>query len=85
MEHKDLVPGCRLLHKTVCGCKHLVILLSSDIEPGFGPNESWWRCASFYIGRDGMLLGAQVVLFTVHELFQMECLGNEVSGSKESE
>ena len=76
MENKDLVPGCKLIFTDVCGCKHLVILLSSDIEPGFDSGENWWRCASFYIAGDNqMLLGAQIVLFTIHELFQMKYLG----------
>jgi hypothetical protein len=82
MEHKDLMPGFMLRRTSVCDCKFLVILLSSDIEPGFGPHEGWWRCASFQIHdnhneveHEVNLLGAQIVLFTIHELFQMEHIG----------
>ena len=76
MKHNDLVPGCKLIRTSVCGCKFLVILMSSDLESGLYPHEDWWRCASFQIGGDNiMLLGAQIVLHTVHELFQMEHIG----------
>ena len=76
MKHKDLVPGCKLIRTSVCTCRFLVILLSSDIESGFGPHDNWWRCASFQIGSNNtILMGAQIELHTVHELFQMEHLG----------
>ena len=53
----------------------LVLLLSSDKEPGFEWDEEFWRCAEFQIyGREG-LLGAQIVLYTKPEIEQMQKIG----------
>ncbi|MHC4621875.1 MAG: hypothetical protein ACYTEQ_29405 [Planctomycetota bacterium] len=72
LKHKDLNPGCMLIRKSVCGCEFLVVLLSSDIEPGLYGHEKW---ASFQIGQDVGLFGAQIELFTEHELFKMKYIG----------
>ncbi len=50
----------------------LVILLSSDREPGIEWTEDFCRCAQFQISSDGnSLFGAQIVLYTKGELEEM--------------
>lgn len=49
------------------GVKFLILLLSSDKEPGWKTDEDIWRCVQFQICGDG-LLGAQIVLYNISEL-----------------
>ena len=50
----------------------LVILLSSDKEPGIEWTEDFCRCAQFQVKSDGSgVLGAQIVLYTKSELEEM--------------
>jgi hypothetical protein len=58
-------------------CPMLVVLLSSDREPGIEWTEDFWRCVEFQISSAmPKLLGAQIVLYTKAELEQMERAGN---------
>jgi hypothetical protein len=50
---------------------YLIVLLSSDKEPGWEIDEEVWRCAQFQIGNPLTLLGAQIVIHTESELREM--------------
>jgi hypothetical protein len=50
---------------------YAIVLLSSDIEPGWETDEEVWRCAQFQMGSPAQLLGAQIVIYTKSELQKM--------------
>ncbi len=58
------------------GTKFLVLLLSSDREPGieFGM-DNFFRCAQFQMMPDNSLLGAQIVLYSIPELNKFSFYG----------
>ena len=77
---KEVNPGQKWFLKDVCGCKFLVITLSRDPEHEMTDLVQWWRCAKFHICEHGTgnFLGAQIVLFTPHEIYQMKYI-SEIS------
>lgn len=50
---------------------YLIVLLSSDREPGWETSKELWRCAQFQIDNSSMLLGAQIVIHIESELRKM--------------
>lgn len=62
------------------GIKHLILLLSSDREPGMEDGEEWWRVARFQLLPNGNPLGAQIALYTEKEIAKMEYAGRNISG-----
>ncbi len=66
-----------MFEKQIGNCPHLILLLSSDREPGIEyMQDKVYRCVQFQIGSHKELFGAQLVLYTIPELEGMRLRGN---------